>query len=130
MLRAMLPVWTPEGERPERCRVWSAADDGTLSVTEPKLLGGGKGGPSGLAAHKVALPAACVHLAAASDGRLVCAAAEFVSAGGLELVAVAARAQMRSRGGHQAVQRGNEVNAEKHDCERHRALLCVCTTTR
>ena len=75
VLRAMLPVWTPEGERPERCRVWSAADDGTLSVTEPKLLGGGKGGPGGLAAHKVALPAACVHLAAASDGRLVCAAA-------------------------------------------------------
>ena len=71
VLRAVLPVWTPEGERPERCRVWSAADDGTLCVWEPRLSGKGQGAPP----QSVALPAACVHLAAASDGRLVCGAA-------------------------------------------------------
>ena len=71
VLRAVLPVWTPEGERPERCRVWSAADDGTLCVWEPRLSGKGQGTPP----QSVALPAACIHLAAASDGRLVCGAA-------------------------------------------------------
>lgn len=71
VLRAVLPVWTPEGERPERCRVWSAADDGTLCVWEPRLSGKGQGTPP----QSVALPAACMHLAAASDGRLVCGAA-------------------------------------------------------
>jgi len=71
VLRAVLPVWTPEGERPERCRVWSAADDGTLCVWEPRLSGKGQGTPP----QSLALPAACMHLAAASDGRLVCGAA-------------------------------------------------------
>ena len=38
-LRALLPVWDPENTRtnsPERCRVWSAAADRTLSVWEPR----------------------------------------------------------------------------------------------
>ena len=76
VLRAVLPVWTPEGERPERCRVWSAADDSTMCVWEPRLSGGGgttKG--QGAPPHTVALPAACLQLAASSDGRLVAAAA-------------------------------------------------------
>ena len=56
VLRAVLPVWTPEGERPERCRVWSAADDGTLCVWEPRLSGKGQGTPP----QSLALPAACM----------------------------------------------------------------------
>ena len=72
---APLPVWDPENTRtnsPERCRVWSAAADRTLSVWEPR--------PSarlGRAAdvHTIALEGEAVSLSAAADGRLVAAAA-------------------------------------------------------
>ncbi|KAL1520652.1 hypothetical protein AB1Y20_022224 [Prymnesium parvum] len=69
-LRAMAPVWSPDGER-ERCRIWSTAADQTLCIWEPRPKGEGKAvGP-----HTVTLNADVFELSASSDGRLVCACA-------------------------------------------------------
>ncbi len=74
-LLAMLPIWSSsEGsESRERCRVWSAADDQTLCVWEPKRGAGGGGRSS--APQTITLNARVRDLASSVDGKVVCATA-------------------------------------------------------
>jgi WD40 repeat protein len=82
-LRAMLPVWAPDGagdSQRERCRVWSVDADQTLCVWEPKRppAGAKDGGAAARAPpppQTIELNADVSELAASVDGTLVCATA-------------------------------------------------------
>ena len=91
-LRAMVPVWSPDGgdKRSERCRIWSADAERTLCVWEPRRTATEKPQPQRqpqrgqqlqrprdqVAAPKtVTLTADVSDLTASTDGTLVCATA-------------------------------------------------------